>query len=309
MVTAAATTPISYIITYSTASNSPSSSRSHNHIPSLKLPPISSPLSLLLEPQLPLIFNGSLTNSSSIKSPSASTKNGNDNRDVGTERRRREFMAAIGLISININLWMNQKSISDAREIEVGSFLPPFPSDPSFVVFKASSKDTPALRAGNVQPYNFIIPPSWKQTRVANILSGNYCQPKCAEPWVEVKFENEKQGKIQVVASPLIRLTNKLTATIEEISTPEKLIASLGPFVTGNTLDSDEIVETTIQKQGDQTYYKYVLETPFALTGTHNLAKATAKGNTVVLFVVSASDKQWQASQKTLKAILDSFEV
>lgn len=56
-------------------------------------------------------------------------------------------------------------------------------------------------------------------------------------------------------------------------------------------------------------YYKYALETPFALTGSHNLAKATAKGNTVVLFVVSASDKQWQASQKTLKAMLDSFQV
>lgn len=56
-------------------------------------------------------------------------------------------------------------------------------------------------------------------------------------------------------------------------------------------------------------YYNYVLETPFALTGSHNLAKATAKGNTVVLFVVSANDKQWQAYQKTLKAMLDSFEV
>ncbi|KAI3926315.1 hypothetical protein MKW92_035908 [Papaver armeniacum] len=283
MVTAAAATPVSYIITSSTASNSPSSSRSHNHTSSLKLLPISSPLSSSLEPQLPFISNGSVTNSSSTKLLSVSTRNGNANQDMGTERRRREFVAAIGLISINFNL--------------CGIFLPPFPSDPSFVVFKASSKDTPALRAGNVQPYNFIIPPSWKQTRVANILSGNYCQPKCAEPWVEV------------VASPLVRLTNKLTATIEEIGTPEKLIASLGPFVTGNTLDSDEIVETTVEKQGDQTYYKYELETPFALTGTHNLAKATAKGNTVILFVVSASDKQWQASQKTLKAILDSFEV
>lgn len=39
-------------------------------------------------------------------------------------------------------------------------------------------------------------------------------------------------------------------------------------------------------------YYKYVLETPYALTGTHNLAKATAKGSTVVLFVASANDKQ-----------------
>jgi hypothetical protein len=56
-------------------------------------------------------------------------------------------------------------------------------------------------------------------------------------------------------------------------------------------------------------YYKYVLETPYALTGSHNLAKATAKGSTVVLFVASANDKQWPASQETLQAILDSFEV
>ncbi|KAI3995597.1 hypothetical protein MKX01_023342 [Papaver californicum] len=244
--TAAATTPVSYMITSSTASNSSSSSRSHNHTPSFKLPTF------------------------------------------------------LTIIITRTSTFIN---------LQCGIFSSSIPSDPSFVVFKASSKDTPALRAGNVQPYNFIIPPSWRQTRVANILSGNYCQPKSAEPWVEVKFENEKQGKIQVVASPLIRLTNKLTATIEEIGTPEKLIASLGLFVTGNTLDSDEIVETSIEKQGDQTYNKYVMETPFALTGTHNLAKATAKGNTVILFVVSASDKQWQASQKTLKAILYSFEV
>lgn len=198
---------------------------------------------------------------------------------------------------------------SEAREVDVGSFLPPSQSDSSFVVFKASPKDTPALRAGNVQPYQFIIPPSWKQLRIANILSGNYCQPKCAEPWIEVKFEDEKQGKVQVVASPLIRLTNKPNATIEDIGSPEKVIASLGAFVTGNTYDSDELVETSIEKLGDQTYYKYVLETPYAQTGTHNLAKATAKGNTVVLFVASANDKQWQSSEKTLKAMLDSFHV
>lgn len=56
-------------------------------------------------------------------------------------------------------------------------------------------------------------------------------------------------------------------------------------------------------------YYNYVLETPFALTGSHNLAKATAKGSTVVLFVASANDRQWAASWKVLKAMLDSFRV
>lgn len=104
-----------------------------------------------------------------------------------------------------------------------------------------------------MEPYEFILPPTWKQTRVANILSGNYCQPKCAEPWVEVKFEDDRQGKVQVVASPLIRLTNRPNATIEDIGSPEKLIASLGPFVTGNTFDSDELVDTNVEKIDGQT--------------------------------------------------------
>lgn len=215
-------------------------------------------------------------------------------------------MRGVALSSVILR---ESSSTSLAREVMVGSYLPQSPSDPNFVLFKATSKDTPALRAGNVQPYQFILPPTWKQIRIANILSGNYCQPKCAEPWIEVKFEDERQGKLQVVASPLIRLTNKPDATIEDIGSPEKLIASLGPFVTGNTFDSDELIETSVEKHGNQTYYNYVLETPYASTGSHNLAKATAKGNTVVLFVVSANDKQWSSSQKTLKAILDSFQV
>lgn len=98
-----------------------------------------------------------------------------------------------------------------------------------------------------------MLPPSWKQARVANILSGNYCQPKCAEPWVEVKFEDENQGKVQVIASPLVRLTNKPNASIEEIGSPEKVISSLGPFVTGNTYDPDELLQASVEKLGDQT--------------------------------------------------------
>ncbi|GAB2267106.1 PsbP domain-containing protein 6, chloroplastic [Dionaea muscipula] len=231
---------------------------------------------------------------------------------VNFNSRRREFLRgglSLNLILPLISIATEKPPPSQAREVEVGSYLPPSPSNPSFVLFKASTKDTPALRAGNVEPYEFMLPPTWKQMRIANILSGNYCQPKCAEPWVEVKFEDERQGKVQVVASPLIRLTNKPNASIEDIGSPEKVIASLGPFVTGNTLDPDELLQTSVEKLGDQTYYKYVLETPYALTGTHNLAKATAKGNTVVLFVASANDKQWPASQKTLQAILDSFQV
>lgn len=48
---------------------------------------------------------------------------------------------------------------SEAKEVEVGSYLPPSPSDPSFVLFKASPRDTPALRAGSkLLPMRICMP-------------------------------------------------------------------------------------------------------------------------------------------------------
>lgn len=59
---------------------------------------------------------------------------------------RRELL--ISVASISTLLTFHKPSPSLAREVEVGAYLPLCPSDPSFVVFKASSTDTPALRAG-----------------------------------------------------------------------------------------------------------------------------------------------------------------
>lgn len=39
----------------------------------------------------------------------------------------------------------------NAKPVEVGSYLPRYAADGSFCVFKASTKDTPALRAGKVK--------------------------------------------------------------------------------------------------------------------------------------------------------------
>ncbi|CAI7825976.1 unnamed protein product [Closterium sp. NIES-53] len=63
---------------------------------------------------------------------------------------------------------------------------------------------------------------------------------------------------LQVVASPMVRLTNKLELPIEEIGTPERIIAALGPFVTGDSYDPDEVVDTRIRKEGDQTQFLLV---------------------------------------------------
>ncbi|CAO2831569.1 unnamed protein product [Amaranthus hypochondriacus] len=51
------------------------------------------------------------------------------------------------LLGISVLPFVLEVSPSESKEVEVGSFLPPSSSDPSFVFFKASSKDTPALRA------------------------------------------------------------------------------------------------------------------------------------------------------------------
>lgn len=67
---------------------------------------------------------------------------------------RRELLVSVA--SISTLLPFHKPSPSVAREVEVGAYLPPSPSDPSFVVFKASPTDTPALRAGT---YKLLLLP------------------------------------------------------------------------------------------------------------------------------------------------------
>lgn len=89
-----------------------------------------------------------------------------------------------------------------------------------YFVFKPDRSKTPALRAGTVDrenPYSFVVPDNWKEKKVPNIQSGNYCQPRCAEPWTEVIFGDDAEGKASVIVSPLVRLTNKKDAKIEDI--------------------------------------------------------------------------------------------
>jgi len=69
------------------------------------------------------------------------------------------------------------------------------------VLFRPNSSKTPAIRAATVDPqhpYSFALPPSFSERQVANIASGNYCQPKCGEPWTEVIFADDKLGSASV---------------------------------------------------------------------------------------------------------------
>lgn len=69
-------------------------------------------------------------------------------------KRRRELLlkGGLGLLPLALVESILKEPLTvpsaEAKEAVVGSYLPPSPSDPSFVLFKASAKDTPALRAG-----------------------------------------------------------------------------------------------------------------------------------------------------------------
>lgn len=45
----------------------------------------------------------------------------------------------------------------------------------------------------------------------------------------------------QVIVAPLVRLTNKASATLEEIGTPEGIVESIGAFITGVPLVAEAV--------------------------------------------------------------------
>lgn len=68
--------------------------------------------------------------------------------------RRREILRGLAIAPLTL---LKTPLPSEAREVDVGSYLPPAPSDSSFVFFKASPRDTPALRAGIVTFYSVLL--------------------------------------------------------------------------------------------------------------------------------------------------------
>ena len=123
-------------------------------------------------------------------------------------------------------------------------------------------------------------------------------------------FASGKQGKVSVIISPLTKVTRLVNPSVVDIGTPEQLIVSFGPYITGDSIDAEnDVVSATSQTIDGQTYYVYELLTPFALSGAHNVAALTFKGGVSVLCVASATDKQWDAGKSDLLKIVQSFRI
>ena len=156
-----------------------------------------------------------------------------------------------------------------------GGFCPPAATS-GFVVYTPDSRATPSIRAGVIKPefYSFELPPSWVEGTILNILSGNFCMPRCDEPWYEVLWESKDEGRAKLVVSPLYRLISKSAATLQDLGPPEQVVERIGPFITGNYLDStDDVVAMDTERFADgRTYYTYELITPYAKDAPHSYA-------------------------------------
>ncbi|CAG9460764.1 unnamed protein product [Pedinophyceae sp. YPF-701] len=203
-----------------------------------------------------------------------------------------------------------EKPAFAAIDKSVGTYLPAAGID-DFVRFVPSKSKTPALRAGIInadQPYQFALPPTWGESRISNTQSGNYCQPRCDEPWVEVKFESAADGLLELIVCPLRKLTPAARATIEEIGDPDYFAPRIGPYLTGDYYDPDTLVEQKVVKQDGLTYYFYELYAPEAISGKpHILAFTTVKDEGCLIFKLTASEKQWKAAEPKLRKMGESF--
>jgi hypothetical protein len=236
--------------------------------------------------------------------------------DQNTSQKRRDFLIKSMVISTSLVAGVQQdaEAAKNASTRTAGDFCKPSTNKEGYVIYTPDSRATPSIRAGVIQAdpsyYSFELPAGWQEGTILNILSGNFCMPRCDEPWIETLWESKEDGFCQLVVSPLYRLVSKANASLQDLGTPEQVIESVGAFVTGNYLDSvEDVTSMGVEKLSDgRDYYLYELYAPYAKTGSHFGAAVTVKGDLVYLFVVGGNDRQWGKSEDQLKYILKSFK-
>ncbi|KAK9096356.1 hypothetical protein Sjap_021853 [Stephania japonica] len=145
-------------------------------------------------------------------------------------------------------------------------------------------------------PYLFSVPQEWEEVPVSIADLGG--------TEIDLRFASAKEGRLFVIVAPVLRFADNLgdDVKIENIGPPDKVINAFGPEVIGENVEG-KVLRMEVAEHSGRKYYQFELEPP------HILITATAAGNRLYLFAVTASGLQWKRHYKDLKRIAESFRV
>ncbi|XP_047322345.1 psbP domain-containing protein 4, chloroplastic isoform X2 [Impatiens glandulifera] len=145
-------------------------------------------------------------------------------------------------------------------------------------------------------PYYFQVPENWEEVPVSIADLGG--------TEIDLRFLNPKEGRLSVIVAPVLRFADNLgdDAKIETIGPPERVISAFGPEVIGENVDG-KVLSSKVAEHSGRLYYQFELEPP------HIFITATAAGNRLYLFNVTANGLQWKKHYKDLKKIAESFRI
>ena len=203
-------------------------------------------------PSFPLFSSSSVTEPAAAAAAAAATGSSFSRRDALLSAAA--LSAAAASLALPAALLPLPARAADAAA--VGTYLPKAADLEGFSHYQPSSTETPSIRAGVIKPdptrglYSFDLPSNWRPQKMANVLTGNFCMPRCDEPWTECIFADPAEGSVKVVVSPLRRLTNRASVAISDVGPPAAIISSLGSFVTGNQPPEEEEVVRASKEEG-----------------------------------------------------------
>uniref|UniRef100_A0A1D1XTZ1 PsbP domain-containing protein 4, chloroplastic n=1 Tax=Anthurium amnicola TaxID=1678845 RepID=A0A1D1XTZ1_9ARAE len=146
-----------------------------------------------------------------------------------------------------------------------------------------------------ITPYTFKVPKGWEEVPVSIADLGG--------TEIDLRFASSQEGRLFVIVAPVLRFADLGDdVTMENIGPPEKVINAFGPEVIGENVEG-KVLSMEVADHSGRTYYQYELEPP------HALITATAAGNRLYLFNITANGLQWKKHYKDLKQIADSFRV
>lgn len=217
----------------------------------------------------------------------------------GVMKRRSVFISGFSLISSAV-LGSPREGLAVVKQGPLAGRIPGLsePDQQGWRTYRRPDEKSGGHGVGwsPIIPYSFSVPQDWAEVPVSIADLGG--------TEIDLRFASSKEGRLFVIVAPVLRFADGLgdDAKIELIGTPEKVINAFGPEVIGENVEG-KVISMNVAEHAGRTYYQFELEPP------HALITATAAGNRLYLFNITANGLQWKRHYSNLKRIADSFRV